>query len=71
MFDDSLVKDSLEGAFNSGGWFQAWSERSDLNDVELESFAYFSERFGTEALARDGQRFAGLSPNLSKAQSSE
>ena len=71
MFDDAVVKDSLEGAFNIGGWFKAWSERSDLNDVELVIFTDFSERFGPEALARDGQHFANFSLNLSKARPSE
>ena len=71
MFDTHVIKDSLEGAFNNGGWFKAWSERSELNDAEHQDFAALSRRRGPEALARDGQRFASLSPKLSKVPSPE
>lgn len=71
LFDTFLVKDTLEGAFNNGTWFKAWSERSELDDVELDKFADLSRRCGPEALARDGQHFASLSPNLSKVRPSE
>ena len=71
LFDAHVIKDSLEGAFNNGGWHKAWSERSELDEYERQEFAELSRQHGPEALAWDGQRFASLSPNLSKLQPSE
>ena len=71
LFDTFLVKDTLEGAFNHGTWFKALSEQSKLDNAELDYFADLSGLRGPEALARDGQHFASLSPNLSKVRPSE
>ena len=67
-FDAAVIKDALEGAFNRGTWFKAWSESSTLGDFELDEFADLSKRFGPEALSRDGESFANLSPGSSKAR---
>ena len=67
-FDAAVIKDALEGAFNRGTWFKAWSESSTLGDFELDEFADLSRRFGPEAFSRDGESFANLSPGPSKAR---
>lgn len=61
-FDEFLVTDALETAFNLGTWYGHYKNSSDLDEFELEHFKELKDQYGEAALARDGRKFMESSP---------
>ena len=61
-FDDFLVTDALETAFNQGTWYNHYISTTDLDEFKQDHLETIENWYGAIAIARDGRRYMAASP---------
>ena len=61
-FDEYLLSDALDSACKRGRSYRHLKDKADLDPFEREELQSLKERFGTDALTRDGRKFFENSP---------
>ena len=61
-FDEFLLSDAVESAFNLGGWYRHLKNRTDLDPFEKDELKSLKNRYGKSAMKSAGREFRKKSP---------